>query len=62
MGEAELMAFCVEVMGSAEKAVEWMTRKSPLLAGRRPIDLTGTAEGRLKIERMLREAQAGFPV
>ncbi|MFG6565927.1 antitoxin Xre/MbcA/ParS toxin-binding domain-containing protein [Sulfitobacter sp. 1A13421] len=62
MGEPELMAFCVEVTGSAENAVDWLTSKSPLLEGRRPIDFTSTPEGRTKIERLLREAQAGFPI
>lgn len=62
MGEPQLMAFCVEVMGSAENAVEWLTRKSPLLKGQRPIDFTSTVEGRAKIEKLLREAQANFPV
>ena len=62
MDEPELLAFCVEVMGSAELAIEWMTRRAPLLSGKRPIELTGTPEGRAKIERILRDAQAGFPV
>jgi uncharacterized protein (DUF2384 family) len=62
MDEPELMAFCVEVLGSADGAIEWMIRRSPLFSGKRPVELTGTPEGRAEIERVLRSARAGFPV
>lgn len=62
MDELELMAFCVEVCGPAENAVEWLTRRSPLLEVWRPIDFTKTLDGRAKIERLRREARANFPI
>ncbi|WPZ22749.1 MbcA/ParS/Xre antitoxin family protein [Sulfitobacter faviae] len=61
MDQAELMAFCVRVMsGEAELAINWMNGKAPALAGKRPLDLMDTQEGRDTIELLLRRVQGGI--
>lgn len=60
MDQAELMAFCVKVMGNdAETAIDWMTGKAIALQGKRPVQLMDSQEGRDEIELLLRRIEGG---
>lgn len=42
-----------EILGSPAEAEDWLRRPAPALNGKRPIDLLGTADGRLLLDNHL---------
>jgi len=49
-----------EVLGSGEKAAEWLKRPSRALANELPLRLLDTDAGTQKVERELHQIQYGF--
>ncbi len=59
MDQAELMAFCAQVMGSTALAEEWITSPAMALDNRPPADLMGTTEGRAEVKALLTRLEYG---
>jgi uncharacterized protein (DUF2384 family) len=58
---AALTARAEQVLGSREKAREFMTSAHPLLGGRTPQELAGTEEGARRVEALLGDSSTAFP-
>ncbi|MGD9863515.1 MAG: antitoxin Xre/MbcA/ParS toxin-binding domain-containing protein [Pseudodonghicola sp.] len=57
---AEILARAIEIFGSQETAVDWMTRPAIGLDQRRPMDLIGTAAGVELVEDYLTRIDYGI--
>jgi putative toxin-antitoxin system antitoxin component (TIGR02293 family) len=55
----ELNSLATRVLGSQEKADEWLSSPVPALGNRRPIDLCDTPEGRDRVSATLRKIDTG---
>lgn len=58
LGE-DISRLAVKVLGSNEKATEWLSSSVPALGNQRPIDLCGTPEGKHLVNATLRKIEAG---